>query len=68
MFVLHMAPFRAWGLGPEGMTYSTEVGPSFPIGSILDIPSLRSQGWTSLGTVVCTLMPHPFPFPSWPRV
>lgn len=51
MFILPRPHFWAWGLGPEGMTYSTEVGPSFPVGSILDIPRLKSQGWTSLGTV-----------------
>ena len=42
VFVLPWPHFWVWGLGPEGMTYTTEVGRSFPVGSILDIPRLGS--------------------------
>lgn len=39
VFVLPWPHFWVWGLGPEGMTYTTEVGRSFPVGS------MTSPGW-----------------------
>lgn len=54
MFIPHMVPFRAWGLWGRGSLKAWSTALKGDLHSLLAPPqshlSMRSQGWTSLGT------------------